>query len=121
MKTAFDELDEVVQEALLDWFNIERPHGTDKQRLADLFNEGKFWAWDCPTCGDRCYYATPDDWAWFQSTGNVDHASYPGSPDYYSARIVTQQCDGCRMSCPDVENTNLIGQGEPPIWADEGD
>ena len=107
---------------LLEWLNVAEPDAQDRQRLARLYAAGKFHAWNCPTCGERVYYGNPGDWDHFQGVRQVDHMSYPGYPEYFAPRTISQQCDSCRMHNPLPEvgsATELEGIGEPDLW--EGD
>lgn len=80
---------------LLEWFNRAAPlEGEELNELANLFNEGRFIAWNCPTCHERVYKASPKNWDSFQGACQVDYASYPaGHP---------KQCDYCRCHHPDA-------------------
>ena len=73
---------------LLDWFNRAGDFEQEELvELASLHTEGNFEAWNCPSCGARVYWATPEDWGNFQGTCNADYVSYPGN---------RKQCDHCR-------------------------
>lgn len=101
------------------WYNVSKPNAADYAILAELFESGKFWAWNCPTCGTRCYWGSPEDWGDFQGVNQNDYYSYPGSPELYSRRLISQQCDTCRMNVPCDEDMQLVGDGEPLCWEDE--
>jgi hypothetical protein len=119
MVEVWDALSELVQEDLANWYNVELDNET-KERLANLYNNGKFHAWNCPTCGQRVYWGNPSWWGDYQGVMQADYTSYPGDKDLYSSRIVSQQCDDCR-SLPEVISLDLVGKGEPDCWVDEGD
>lgn len=77
---------------LLDWHNIADPDIGDLKLLHALARAGQFEAWDCPTCGDRVYKGSPEDWGSFQGARQVDYTSYPSG--HY------RQCDYCRCHNP---------------------
>lgn len=108
---------------LLEWYNItEESHDDgDLKRLAKLFNRGRFHAWNCPTCGERVRYGEPINWDNFQGVGNPDHTSYPGSPDLFGQKIVSMQCDDCRLRGTLVidEQLEFVGKGKPALWMSE--
>ncbi len=82
---------------LIEWYNI-REDSLDEEalyRLADLYNAGRFGAWDCPTCGERVFFGDPEDWGDFQGILNQDFASYPAGRE--------DQCDHCRCYHPNEE------------------
>lgn len=91
----FRELPQQVQDDLLAWYN-SKPSWHDKQRLAKLYAEGRFKAWDCPGCGDRCYFGRPESWNLFQGVNQVDHTSYPGDTEKFTEEYLRQLCDTCR-------------------------
>lgn len=84
-----------VRRDLRAWFNY-RPDAEDKQRLAELYEAGRFKAWNCPDCGTRVYQGDPEDWSHFQGVRQVDYISYPGRPEVFSRRHIRRQCDHCR-------------------------
>ena len=93
-----------VQEDLAAWYNItgeilDLP-AEDRRRLAKLFSDGRFHAWDCPQCGERVYQGEPDDWGHFQGVRQVDYASYPGDTTVYQEGYNFRRCDSCRCTCP---------------------
>jgi hypothetical protein len=90
-------LDEQTRTDLETWFNRE-PDEADKTILAKLFNDGKFRAWNCVECGERCYEGQPDDWGHFQGVSQVDYTSYPGNDEKYQPDYLRQMCDHCRMT-----------------------
>lgn len=89
-------LDDKNRDDLLEWYNVTTPDEEDKARLAKLFNDGRFRAWDCPECGERVYEGSPDDWSHFQGVRQVDYASYPGNSDKYNPEFLAEMCDCCR-------------------------
>jgi len=115
----WEALPQQAKEDLTQWFNAVVVDDDDKILLAQLYIRGNFHAWNCPTCGERVYWGDPEDWDNFQGVCQADFTSYPGSTDYYTLRIVTQQCDSCRMNCPTVHNTDVCGIGEPGCWSEE--
>ena len=116
----WSDVPEDAQRDLLEWFNCSKPDAADKKRLASMYFNGRFHAWNCINCGDRCYYGDPDDWSHFQGVLQLDFTSYPGC-DSKPDRIV-RMCDHCRMY--DIKHEaelDLTGIGEPFFWttADE--
>jgi rubrerythrin len=97
--TAWKDLHHSEQDDLILWYNrrIEDLEYDDKLRLADMFNQSRFEAWDCSDCGTRCYRGEPEDWSNFQGVCQVDHVSYPGDRDRFSEDHIRLQCDQCRM------------------------
>ena len=95
-------LTEEQQNDLIEWYNV-RPEvwtdltSQDKVRLAKLFEDGRFRAWECPNCGERVYCGDPEDWGHFQGVRQVDYVSYPGDIEVYQASYLEQLCDECRM------------------------
>lgn len=87
-----------VQTDLEEWYNVSTLDGDDREHLTTLWQEGRFNAWDCPTCKDRVRCGEPEDWADFQGVNQPDYASYPGKPELYIAEIISKQCDDCRSS-----------------------
>jgi hypothetical protein len=78
------------------WYNRRQLTAEDKQRLAELYRSGRFQAWDCPDCGERVYFGTPEEGS--QLSGrNADYTSYPGRPEKYSEAHIRRQCDCCRF------------------------
>lgn len=113
------DLSEQVQEDLVAWFNVVDPDDEDKERLAELFEANRFWAWDCPECRERVYWAEPDSWDKFQGVLQADYTSYPGRGS--QVRQISQMCDDCRMkvvlNCKlNAGDLNLVSAGEPPCW-----
>ncbi len=95
--SAWDELPSNVQDDLTEWFNRgEALDDDDRLRLAWLYVDGEFHAWNCPTCGERVRSGEPDDWSHFQGVNNPDFASYPGNSDIYTQKTIWHQCDDCR-------------------------
>lgn len=94
MKTNFSNLDRQTQKDLIEWLNVRNPDGADKRRLAALYNDGGFKAWDCPNCGDRVFLGEPDDWGNFQGVCQADYTSYPAAGSATEA-----WCDHCRAYC----------------------
>lgn len=80
---------------LIEWYNTreEDLDQEDLDRLFTLVESGQFRAWDCPSCGERCYLGEPDDWGDFQGVRTVDYVSYP-----VRSRRTHDQCDHCRMT-----------------------
>ena len=99
MKSRFRELEEQVREDLIAWYNVVPDHlrNEDLDLLADLYLKGRFEAWDCPLCGERCYSGCPDDWDHFQGVCNIDHVSYPALEDgIFKDAFTLILCDSCR-------------------------
>jgi len=90
-----DLLGDTKAEDLIEWLNLVEPDAEDLVRLEALAKERKFQAWDCPTCGERVYFARPDDWDHFQGVCQADHTSYPAGH--------VAQCDNCRCYKPHGE------------------
>jgi hypothetical protein len=78
---------------LITWFNISEPGSGDIKRLLILVREGRFRAWDCPTCETRVYLGEPEAWGYFQGVRNADYCSFPG----YNIGSDDRRCDSCRM------------------------
>jgi hypothetical protein len=95
---AWRKLDDGVREDLEAWFN-RTPDAADKQRLAELYNDGRFEAWDCPHdgCGTRVFWAAPLSWGDFQGARNADYVSFPGDTEKYTEKYLRKLCDHCRM------------------------
>ena len=88
----------------------------DLHLLADLQNGGRFQSWECPTCGERVYQATPEDWDYFQGCYNPDYVSFPEGHK--------RQCDDCRMRSPltkkDAQRLGLVlSEMLEPVSAEE--
>ena len=98
MKT-WQELDTQDQADLTAWFNVCNPTEEDYERLAELFDAGRFSAWDCQ-CGRRCYKGDPTNWNHFQGVCQVDYCSYPGNAEKYTLDHLMKLCDDCRMESP---------------------
>lgn len=81
---------EWIAERLLDWLNISTPDQGDLDRLMELLKAGGFDSWDCPSCGQPCHEADPQDWSHFQGVCQLDRVSYPGN------RHTQKCCDHCR-------------------------
>jgi len=94
----WDELPDQAQEDLLEWFNCALPDAIDKRRLAALYFEGLFHAWDCPLCSERIYHGEPEDWDHFQGAQEMDTESYPGLPEVFTEDYIARLCDSCRMT-----------------------
>lgn len=115
------DLPEQAQRDLQDWFYI-RPQYVDDddlESLANLYYAGKFHAWNCPTCGERVFWGSPDDWGNFQGVRQADFTSYPGS-DTTSDWVRSRQCDHCRLhDVPQPPGSlQLVGIGGPDCWSD---
>ncbi len=95
------ELSDHVQTDLLEWLNITPPDDDDRTRLCLLYNDGRFHAWNCPTCGARVQSADPtgEEWQHFQGTRQPDF-SYYGDATFYTAEVIEHQCDTCRCWMP---------------------
>lgn len=116
MASRWGEVPEQAQADLLAWFNLVKPSAASRRRLASLYFAGRFHAWNCIECGERCYYGEPEDWSHFQGARQLDFTSYPGSASGLSRRV--RMCDHCR--CYDVtldEELEPTGIGEPSIWS----
>lgn len=101
-------------EDLLEWFNvtIEGVDREDVERLAVLAEEGRFKAWDCPTCEPsvtRVFESDPEDWDHFQGVCENDRVSYPGAGpsdkrcDHCRCYNLGDHCQGCRCFGHDDE------------------
>lgn len=103
----FDEKDiadpEKTAEDVVAWYNSSSPDDEDIERLFNLVIDGKFEAWDCPTCGDRVFNGQPDDWGDFQGAWQQDLISYPGNN-----RNSEKQCDSCRCHGIEMDASALI-------------
>lgn len=86
-------LDPQVREDLVEWFNRVTVSESELRRLAALEKDGRFEVWECPSCGDRVYKGSPEDWDHFQGVKQVDYTSFPGSPNRTDN---DQLCDNCR-------------------------
>jgi len=84
----WDDLPEQVLNDLEEWYNHTVLGEEDYDLLFELFNKGQFHAWDCTSCGERCFNAEPDNWENFQGVNQIDYVSYP----YYAPGW----CDDCR-------------------------
>lgn len=92
----FDDLPDTVKKDLTRWFNVRNlDNSEDKTRLLELYQEGKFQAWDCPKCNDRVYKGNPDSYNNFQGVLNQDF-SFFGNRDKYTEDYIEQMCDTCR-------------------------
>lgn len=98
-RTTWAEVTEQDREDLINWYNIreEDLNSADKQRLARLLWAGRFKAWDCPQCGERCYEGDPTNWDHFQGVLQVDFSSFPGNAEKYQPEFLSRMCDDCRM------------------------
>jgi hypothetical protein len=96
MTMKWDNLPVQAQKDLLEWLNSSIPTRADKRRLAKLYYDGLFHAWDCPTCGDRVYHGEPENWDHFQGVHEMDFSSYPGWNKIFTQEIIEKQCDHCR-------------------------
>ena len=94
----FNELPTQLQDDLRNWFNISDPDPADLQRLATLYTDGRFHAWDCPRCGERVTHGEPEDWDYFQGVCDQDFASYPGDKEEHVPDFLARLCDDCRSS-----------------------
>jgi hypothetical protein len=97
------------QTDLLAWFNSTKPDAEDKQLLAELHYKGRFAAWNCPICGERCYFGDPDDWGPHQGANQVDYTSYPGEAFVFTTKMLRVMCDTCRGQGTRVELTFTTG------------
>ena len=98
----WEELPEQLRNDLVEWYNV-RPDdmdANDRGRLAALYSNGLFHAWDCPMCGERVRVGEPEDWGHFQGVNGADFMSYLGFPEIYTAEIIARQCDQCRCHPP---------------------
>ena len=98
---SFANLPDYIREDLLEWFNITAPTAADLDRLAELYESGRFHAWNCPTCGKRVQSADLDDdeWHHFQGVRQPDY-SYFGDRDIFTEETIQRQCDTCRCYAP---------------------
>ena len=94
--TTWDELPKHIQEDLAEWYNLTELDREDKARLAALYGNERFHAWNCPTCGERVRSGEPEDWGHFQGVCQPDFSSYPGDHDTYTVEMISRQCDECR-------------------------
>ena len=112
----WSELSVQVKHDLEQWYN-SRPDKEEKEMLAELFLAGRFWAWNCPVCGDRVYWGDPEDWDDYQGVCQADYVSYSGIVEKGSKETMVQCCDNCRCHVFDfTKHLNLIGDGTPPCW-----
>ena|SRR3990167_5633859 len=99
----WSDLPDYVQTDLLEWLNLNEPGDDDRERLLDLYDSGRFHAWNCPTCGARVQSADIDDdgesWAHFQGVRQPNF-SYFGDSDIYTEDTIRHQCDTCRCHPP---------------------
>lgn len=51
----FYSLPKEIQRDLLTWFNTHNPDQEELTQLYKLYEDGRFEAWDCLACGERCY------------------------------------------------------------------
>lgn len=86
----FRALDDVTRCDLTEWFNRCEPDAEEFALLAKLANDGRFKAWDCPSCMDRVYEGKPESWDSFQGVRQNDRVSYPGNGPN------DKRCDSCR-------------------------
>lgn len=94
---SFDELPQQAQDDLLGWFNCADPSDDDKDRLLELYQQGRFFAWDCPEqCGNRVYHGSPSSYDDFQGVLNQDFALFPGNRLKYTENYLEVLCDDCR-------------------------
>jgi len=93
----FFDLDSQDQKDLIEWYNVQEDclKSDDYDRLLELFNDGRFRAWDCPECGDRVFEGRPDNWDNFQGTLNQDF-SFFGNRDKFTEDYINDLCDHCR-------------------------
>jgi hypothetical protein len=108
----FETLDQQRQDDLTNWFNSSKPDIEDKARLYALHVGGRFHAWDCFNCGDRCFVGFPDsvDGFVFHGCLQPDFTSYPGDPDVWRKKAKAREqdvhefmaklCDHCRAFGP---------------------
>lgn len=73
---------------LLEWSNRREWSEAELLELARMFLAGRFRAWDCPTCSERVFSASPESWDHWQGARQDDYQSYPGGS--------REQCDYCR-------------------------
>lgn len=90
-------LDPETKTDLLEWFNRTEVTNTDKRGLAILHRNGKFTAWDCTGCGERCYKGYPIDWGNYQGVRQIRYADFPGDDEKYTLKQLESMCDHCRM------------------------
>ena len=102
MKQTWKDLEQQQKDDLIAWFNFREQDldRHDKATLAKLFFDGRFEAWDCPSCGDRIYRGDPEDWGSFQGVRQVDYVSYPGDETVFQPDYIIQLCDYCRCHGP---------------------
>jgi hypothetical protein len=106
-----------VQADLLVWFNSAAPDRSDLRMLEKLYRDGRFWAWDCPTCGERCYWADPENPEEFQGVIQQDYVSHPVLRRwFYSPLTYSMQCDTCRAHPEASPALSRVGRGKPPCW-----
>lgn len=115
--TGFAALPEQAQEDLITWFNVSKPDSDDLKSLAALFNAGRFHAWNCPKCGERCYFGDPEDWGEFQGVMEVDYTSYPGDETVYAVSFLRLLCDTCRCYPGNMHEP----EHQPTDWESDDD
>ena len=92
----FDDLPDMVKEDLIAWFNVRNlENEEDKICLLELYQSGRFQAWDCPECNERVYEGNPYSYNNFQGVLNQDF-SYIGNRDKYTTDYIELMCDTCR-------------------------
>lgn len=101
--TVWGDLDTQARDDLTAWFNLSPLDESDKARLAKLLADGRFYAWDCPACGNRCYCGSPEGWSHFQGVLQINYASFPGNNDIHTDAYNVRLCDNCRMSSVEQE------------------
>ena len=62
-----------------------------------LYEDQRFHAWPCPTCGERVRSGEPEDWGHFQGVLQPDFSSFPGDNEIYAEDCILRQCNDCRM------------------------
>lgn len=101
----WEALDSETQEALIRWFNCTKVTKRDKERLARLATEGRFWRWNCLLCEEPCVHAEPTDEEWRRFQGAYDDIdmSYFGNQEVYTEAALLSMCNACRCHrCKDI-------------------
>lgn len=96
--TNFKSLPEQVQVDLKTWYNRSELEIKEEIRLFNLVKRGLFHAWNCPECGERCYYGEPSNWDFFQGVWQIDYTSFPGNSEKFTQAYLLKLCDDCRMT-----------------------
>ena len=78
---SFNDLPEIIQDDLLEWFNRSNPSEQDRAKLLNIFKARCFSAWNCPECGARVYECTlpywSPSWNYFTGVRQIDRTLYP--------------------------------------------